>query len=166
MKSLNEYISNDMKSFKTSLEESLLDDGDELVNKIDKTLTAFDTFVELVTDAKSYRKLSQGTLHFELNKLVTPDIIDAIFEKIGIKDVENFSIMIKKIEEYVGWGDYEQRWEFKLFIYYKHGSGFSNKTTYKAKGVSFPKLLKTKIRNIFEDPKLFKLICQSKIQQL
>ena len=39
MKSLQEYISNDMKSFKTSLEESLLDDFDDLESTSDDNVS-------------------------------------------------------------------------------------------------------------------------------
>ena len=109
--------------------------------------SSYEYFKDLVTDPKSYKKLTQGSFHLNLGNMLPKENITAIFNKIGISGVDSFSIMIKKYEEYVGYGDYEKRWEIKVFIiegYYT----FSNKTSYKADGVSFPKLLSHKFRRL------------------
>ena len=148
-----------MKDLKNILFESLLDDEDEILDKAYKS--SYEYFKDLVTDAKSYKKLTQGSFHLDLGNMLPKENIVTIFNKIGIKGVDSFSIMIKKYDEYAGWSDYEKRWEIKVFVY-QGNNGFSSKTSYRADRISFPKLLSGKFRNLLDDPKLFKIFCEKR----
>ena len=148
-----------MKHIKDIVNESLLDDEDEIMDKAYKS--SYEYFKDFITDPKSYRKLTQGSFYLDLASVIPKENVTAIFNKIGIKNVDGFSIMIKKVDEYVGWDTYEKRWEIKIFIY-QGNNGFSSKTSYRADRVSFPKLLSGKFRDLLDDQKSFKNFCENR----
>ena len=89
-----------MKQLQNIIIESLLDDGDEIMDKVYRS--SFEHFKEIILDPKSYRKLSQGSYHLSLDNFESTDTISAIFDKVGVKDIENFSILIKKSTRILG----------------------------------------------------------------
>lgn len=139
-----------MKQLQNIIIESLLDDGDEIMDKVYRS--SFEHFKEIILDPKSYRKLSQGSYHLSLDNFESTDTISAIFDKVGVKDIENFSILIKQIDK--RWSEYGKYWDVRFYVY-KHNGGFAKNTVYPVRKLSFPKLLNIEIGALINDRKSF-----------
>jgi hypothetical protein len=148
-----------MKQLQNIIIESLLDDGDEIMDKVYRS--SFEHFKEIILDPKSYRKLSQGSYHLSLDNFESTDTISAIFDKVGVKDIENFSILIKKIDKNIGWGEYEKYWDVRFYVY-KHNGGFAKNTVYPVRRLSFPKLLNIEIGTLIHNRESFTKFLEGK----
>ena len=134
-----------MKNIIDLYEASILDIEGNL-SVVDKINDQFETIKSLITDPDKYSKINRHS-----NMFLEIKNVEDILSFVGLNKQTSLIVSITKRNEYVGWGAYENFWNFNILI--KDDKDIEFKTG--ARGLSFPKFLKKYIEPHFKDLESF-----------